>query len=389
MKWPNTTSGFWRLLRRRPRVLFVQATESGGYPPIINAAGVMSAAGWQVLVLNAPIAGHDVPFPDCGVVLKNMPARPSHILRKRHYARYLLTTARLAASFRPNIVYASDPLGALPGLVAAKISQAKLVYHEHDSPNPGALDSRIMRLRAKAARAACAVIFPNESRARIAQEQTGFRDEQLRIVWNLPRLSELPRLDHTRDSCFSLYYHGNITPKLLPECIVEVLENSCTRITLRIVGYEAPDARGYSQRLVARGRRGDGDLVQYLGPCSRDRLITTAARGAVGLALFPKESDDVNLKFLAGASNKVFDYMAAGLALLLPETPDWHREFIAPGYGLACDAGSAASIASRVEWLACHPDECRSMGRRARLKIEQNWNYETAFAPVLDQLRVA
>lgn len=347
----------------------------------------MAAAGWQVLVLNAPVMRHDFAFPhDCGVTLKSMPARPSHIVRKRDYLRYVFSAARLAASFRPNVVYASDPLGALPGLAVSRISRAKLVYHEHDSPNPGALDPKVMQFRATAARTACAVIFPNEARAHIAQEQIGFRDERLHIVWNLPRLSELPRLDQAHNSGFALYYHGNITPKLLPERIVEVLGNSCTRITLRIVGYEGPGARGYAERLVARGKRRDGDLVEYLGPCSRDRLIARAAQAAVGLALFPKHSDDVNLRFLTGASNKVFDYMAAGLALLLPETADWQREFIAPGYGLPCDSDCVASIASQVEWLAGHPEQRRSMGAKARAKIESDWNYETAFAPVMEQL---
>jgi glycosyltransferase involved in cell wall biosynthesis len=365
----------------------VQATEAGGYPPIINAASVMAAAGWQVLILNAPITGHNVVFPqDCGVTLKTMPARPSHIVRKRDYLRYLLSAARLAASFRPNVVYASDPLGALPGLVASRISRARLVYHEHDSPNPGALDPKVMRFRAIAAKAACVVIFPNEARARLAQEQTGFRDEQLRIVWNLPRLSELPRLDQARNADFALYYHGTVTPKLLPERIVEALANRCTRITLRVVGYEAPDARGYAERLVNLGKRKDGNLVEYLGSCSRDRLITLAAQASVGLALFPKDSSDVNLRFLTGASNKVFDYMAAGLALLLPETRDWHREFIAPGYGLSCDPENVESMALQIEWLAKNPEQRRSMGQKARRKIEQSWNYETAFAPILDQM---
>lgn len=349
----------------------------------------MAAAGWQVLVLNAPIKGHDLAFPRDGrVALKHMRARPSHIMRKRDYARYLFAASRLAASFRPDVVYASDPLGALPGLVASRISRAGLVYHEHDSPNPGALDPKVMRFRAIAAKSAFAVIFPNEARARIAQEQTGFRDEQLRVVWNLPRLAELPPLDR-RDAGFALYYHGSITPKLLPESIVHVLANCSSRIALRIVGYEAPDARGYIERLVVRGRIRGGNLVEFLGTYPRDRLTAVAAQAAVGLALFPKDSNDVNLRFLAGASNKVFDYMAAGLALLLPETADWQREFIEPGYGLSCDPESVASITSQVEWLANHPEQCRSMGAKARGKIEQNWNYETAFTPVLEQLERA
>lgn len=376
------------MLKRRPRVLFLQVTEAGGYPPIINAAGVMSAAGWQVLVLNAPISGHDVAFPrDCGIALKHMPVRPSHIVRKRDYARYILAAARIAASFRPDVIYASDPLGAAPGLVASRISRGKLIYHEHDSPNPGALDSKVMRLRSIAARAACTVIFPNEARARIAQEETGFRDEQLCIVWNTPRRTELPVLSTSAEPALIVYYHGSITPERLPESVIDAVAQSQQRACLRIMGYEAPGAKGYVAQLIESGKRFGQNAVQYLGQVpTRDGLFAEAVQASVGLALMPRTTGDVNLAHMTGASNKAFDYMASGLALLVTDLPDWRTAFVEPGYGRCCDPSDAASIAAQLAWFAENPEGRRNMGARGRAKIESDWNYETAFAPVLDRL---
>src|SRR5262249_56270494 len=40
------------------RVLFVQATNPGNYPPLIHASMLMAEAGWEGTFLSAPIAGN-------------------------------------------------------------------------------------------------------------------------------------------------------------------------------------------------------------------------------------------------------------------------------------------------------------------------------------------
>jgi hypothetical protein len=160
---------------KRPRsVLFVQAAEAAAYPPIIHAASLMAEAGWRVCVLSAPIAGTRLEFPSRpGIDIRLTATRPSHVMTKAAYAAYITATARLAIRLRPDVVYASDPLGAGPGLLAARLTSARLVYHEHDTPNPGALRPGVARLRRIAARRAAAVIYPNETRAGIARNELG------------------------------------------------------------------------------------------------------------------------------------------------------------------------------------------------------------------------
>ena len=95
-------------------------------------------------------------------------------MSKLNYALYATAAARLALRLRPDVVYASDPLGAGPGLLAARLAGATLVYHEHDSPSPGMLHPILARSRAAAARAARLIVFPNEERARFAQSELRF-----------------------------------------------------------------------------------------------------------------------------------------------------------------------------------------------------------------------
>ncbi len=372
---------------RSRHVLFVQAAEAAAYPPIIHAAILMAEAGWHVSVLSAPVAGSGLEFPHHpGIDLHQTPPRPSHVMTRAAYAGYAAAATRLAVGLRPDLVYASDPLGAGPGLLAARLAAAPLVYHEHDTPNPGALHPWVARLRRAAARRAAAVIFPNEARASIARQELGFPEGRVHVVWNMPRRRELPVLEGRPDNPLLLYYHGNISPVRLPETVVEAVRQLGGRARLLMAGYEAPGFAGYVERVLRHVQPGTDAPVRYLGPISRSDLLDVAAQAHVGLAVIRRDTDDLNIRYLSGASNKVFDYMAAGLALLVSDLPDWRKMFVIPGYALPCDPTDPASIKAALAWMIDHPEARRDMGVRGRSKIAEEWNYDTAFRRVIESL---
>ena len=93
------------------------------------------------------------------------------------------------------------------------------------------------------------------------------------------------------------------------------------------------------------------------------------------------------MRNMTGASNKPFDYMAAGLALLVSELPDWRDMFMVPGFARACDPTDPDSVSAALRWFLDHPEERRTMAGRGRSKIEAEWSYYVpAFAPVLAEL---
>jgi Glycosyl transferases group 1 len=78
--------------------------------------------------------------------------------------------------------------------------------------------------------------------------------------------------------------------------------------------------------------------------------------------------------------------MAAGLALLVSDRADWHHMFVAPGFARACDPADPGSIVAALDWFLHHPAERLGMAARGRARIETDWNYDTAFAPVINSL---
>lgn len=371
---------------RQPRILFIQATDAATLPPIVNAAILLAENGWNVTVLTAPLAGKKFAFPPHPAIdIREMPVRPTHVMSKLNYLHYSASALWLARSIRPVVVYASDQLGAGPGLLAAKASGARLVYHEHDSPALGTTGSVLRRLRAAAARQADLVIFPNEERARFAQAEIDFAANRLRVIWNLPRKSEMPSIAAGDADPMVLYYHGSITPERLPPTVIEAVCRFDGGVRLHVAGFEVPSSDGHIDRLVRLGTTDKGEpLVRYLGlaPLHSD-LLAAAAHAHVGLALMPPSSSDVNMQHMTGASNKIFDYMAAGLATLVSDLPDWRRQFVATGFARPCDPTSVDSVAAELSWFRDNPDLRCEIGARSRAKIQADWNYDTAFAPVI------
>src|SRR5439155_5937562 len=97
----RTTADVHGDARRRPRVLFIQATEPAGYPPLIHASSLMADAGWEVTFLSAPLAGMMLILdPHPRIVVHAIASRPSPVLRKVAYARYLASAAALASRLR-------------------------------------------------------------------------------------------------------------------------------------------------------------------------------------------------------------------------------------------------------------------------------------------------
>lgn len=357
------------------------------YPPVIAASHLMADAGWQVSVLSAPSRDSELRMPaHPNIIVRSIAARPDYIVRKKDYLDYLVYAAASAVRLRPDVIYASDPLAAAPGLLAARLAGAKLVYHEHDTPGTRGLRTWLARTRAAAARTADIVVFPNEARAELVRRQIGFPVERLRIVWNMPRQAEIPRRSE-RSGPLRVYFHGSITPDRLPRAVAEAVLSFEGAVHLRIAGYEAPSTRGYLQSLIDAGGLGRGRaIISHLGQISRTDLLKTAAHNHVGLAFMPLTTSDTNMAHMTGASNKAFDYMAAGLSLLVSDRADWRQMYVDQGFGLACDPANVISVSGALQWLLEHPDARREMGRRARRKIETHWNYDSAFAPILSEL---
>lgn len=366
------------------RALFLQVTEAGAYPPTIHASQILCEAGWHVDVLSAPLAGHRMRVPaSTSLRVHEIGLRPDFRIRPRDLWRYVGAAAALARQSALALVYASDPAAALPALIAARLSGARLVYHEHDSPNRPEHLNRVFRFfRSRILQRADHLVFPNAQRGQAVQAQYGFAMDKLLTIWNTPRQRECVANIAGDGGPLVLYYHGSINAARLPLHIADVIARFDGKIEVRIAGYESPSARGYANAFAERARFG-----QYLGEFQeRAELFEMAKRAHVGLCFMPMQSADINMQAMTGASNKAFDYMAAGMNLLVSALPDWQSMFVEPGFARSCNPEREEELYQAFQWFLQNRSALAKLGARNTEQIAQHWHYERSFAPLMTWL---
>ncbi len=152
-------------------------------------------------------------------------------------------------------------------------------------------------------------------------------------------------------------------------------------------------------RLEIVGEINDGtrdELVRRIVECGLQERVTLRewmpfrqafellCRADVGLVVFQPGI----LNHVYALPHKMFDYMAAGMAVVCPE----FAEEIAPivresGCGVLVDPANARQLAAALDALALAPDELRRMGERGQRAIRERYNWEAEADALLNLYR--
>jgi len=112
-----------------------------------------------------------------------------------------------------------------------------------------------------------------------------------------------------------------------------------------------------------------------------EQMAELMASCSVGVISYQR---DLGLESLP---NRLFEYMAAGLAIVAPSySPDIVEILEAENIGITADFEVPEDIARALEWCIEHPDEVAAMGARARAAYLQRYTWETESARLLKEL---
>lgn len=366
------------------RVMYIQYTDPAAYPPLEHSAHIFAEAGWDVLFVaidsfgarDMKIRAHE------RIKVMRIGAASGGMGGLLKYTSFAFNTAAVAKGFRPSWIYASDALSAPAARLAKKVTGARVLYHEHDVPAPAAnmRHRGMMRARDRLIASADVLVVPADGRRR----SLGRRASQAHVVWNCPLLCEVAAHNPPQAETVTMVYAGSISPDRLPLTFIDALAMLPSNVRLRIVGYQTVGSPRYlADVLAAAERNGVTDRVTIRSAIDRAPLLDVELSGCnIGIATINPSAGDESLRTMAGASNKAFDYMARGLPFLVNNDASWREMFVDPGYALACEPSDPASIVAAVTVLL-EPGRRDEIGDRARRRIQDEWNYERQFAPVL------
>lgn len=366
------------------KILYVQYANPGAYPAAMRAARLWRGAGHEVRFLGLDLGGADdlaVPADLADVCVR---VRHGRLARLTFPARLV----RIIAAWRPDWLYIADAMTIVAAGPALRLHRGGIVYHEHDSPQSGvsAQMDRQVAARNALARRAEAVVLPNSGRAAQLAAEAGGAVAPI-IAWNTPARREVGTARTGAPAGpLRIVYAGSINADRVPMTLIEALA-AVPEAELTLIGYETVSSRGYIAALRdAASTAGCAERLIVRAAMPHDALVAALGDYDATFAALPVQSGNINHRHMVGASNKIFDAMGQGLALIVGPGADWHATFVEPGYALACDPADAASIAAAFRYLAVDRVATRAMGEAARQRIAGEWAYDDQFAPVIARM---
>lgn len=383
-----------RLLVKR-RIAYVQYTNPTAYPPLEHSAKIFTSLGWEVSFYGVHADGDAdrFRFSDDTLVNTNLLRRwPGKWFLKVHLVWFAIWCSYRIILNRPDMLYVSDPRACAVGVLLTWLTGVPVVYHEHDSPREFPLNTaeRIMlRARKLMGWRSRLCILPSVSRAN-AFSRAIPNSAPVIPVMNCPVIGEVIKVvkNAPRSGQLRVYYQGSLVPQRLPLTILDALAELPDEIELMVIGYETRGYPNYGRHFQHEASsRKVASRVRFLGTVeTRHELLWWCAQNDVGLALMPMDSCDPNEKAMAGASNKVFDYLACGLAVLVSDIADYRQLFVENGVAISCNPADPSSLAAALRWFLNHPKETNEMGERGRQRIMDEWNYERQFEGALEAI---
>jgi hypothetical protein len=257
----------------------------------------------------------------------------------------------------------------------------KVVYHEHDSPELGSVPKWILATRRRLFRSALCSVIPNATR--IAKE--GLEVRELLEVRNYPMIDEVVKLDRSDSTAVRIVYFGTLVPSRLPVSFFEALDACGLPIEVELMGYETVHSNGFVQELMERFRSSRMLKINFLGAFARTEMLKRAAQADVGLLLF-SQPDDVNEGAMAGASNKIGDYLAAGIPMLCFRSEELEvQSSHLNGLHFVCDEGNVADVLKGIKAQYAEVDARRKLQRQ----IANGMQYEAEFQQVFKRMTSA
>jgi glycosyltransferase involved in cell wall biosynthesis len=273
---------------------------------------------------------------------------------------------------RPDVVHAHD-LDTLPaGYFLARRSHARLVYDAHElysefeAPAPPLARRLILLLEGALARRADAVVTVSEGVARELRTRLRLRSEPLAVV-NAPPRSERVASESSHEP-LRVVYQGGLGPGRRLDDLLDAARTNGTELTIRIRMAD-PEAL---RRAV--DRRGLADRVHVVDPVPPERALESLTEFDVGLIFDRPRTRNSDLS----APNKFFEYLMAGLAVVVPELETLGPLVRAEGVGRTYDPRTPEALPRLLEELARDREAVAEMKRKARALALDRLNAETA-----------
>jgi glycosyltransferase involved in cell wall biosynthesis len=361
------------------------------FPPTINAILNLAEQAEEVIVVSRNNSKSDYPYPS-NVHLKKIGRRISVRDSEKqpawtklfYFLQFTLSLHREAKNKNTDLVLLYDPFALFSFFIVKRMRRKrKIWYHNHDMPDKTmqrkySLGYFASKYEAKAMKHVDFFSLPSKERL---QYYTAIDPAiPVFIIPNYPSLKVYypPGKKSSVKEKIKIIYQGFIGKgHALEECI-ELLQENIHGYELNLVlkGSVTPGYKLFLNALAEKYNVADKLVWKDIGSYYELPALTASCDIGIGINM----NNDIVSQAQATASNKIYEYAASGLPVILYNSDQFTQYLQRYNWTFFTD-GSVKSIKENVEAIA---KDLPALSESAQQDFEQSLNFESYFMPALN-----
>lgn len=313
------------------------------------------------------------------------------VLLPTRYRQLDRRMAREAVRFRADLYWANDVTTLRAARAAARATGGRSVYDAHeliwDAPTVAPLQQRLWGLVERVNIGKVDRVFTVcEPIARVLA--TRYRIDPPTVILNCPRLADTAGTPPPEASPLNalrrpgerlVLFHGSLSPWRGLEQLVQAVALLPEEYRLVIMGYGPflETLRGLA------AQQGPSARITFVDPVPPGDLPAWLAGADMGT--IPYQRHGLNHEY--STPNKLFEYMHAGVPVVVNDLPEIRRIVSEVGFGVVCDCSDPPAIAKAIQDVVSDPARYRAMRDRARAAASA-YSWEPQEQTILSALSV-
>jgi glycosyltransferase involved in cell wall biosynthesis len=282
----------------------------------------------------------------------------------------------------------------LPVYLSSKIFGHKWIYHNHDisiSPNKLGFNYFLKWFEKWSAPRADMISFPQEDRAIYFKKLAKLKNMPI-IIFNSPRLNWLNinkiHVDLEKYPNHKIIlYQGDLNWNRGLDKVISSMKYWEKNWILCLVG-NTDLAPGFKKEAndLAKSMNSNCNLLIF-DPLSYYTLPSITQYCHIGLAVMlgERDNENINIKYLGGASNKIAEYMASGLPIIAPFSNSYSKIFSEYDCGIMLKEIDGISIARAIESLLANKEHYIHKSNESYRGFKNKYNYDKQFNILMDK----
>ncbi len=282
---------------------------------------------------------------------------------------------------RPDVCICCEPDSWVVGLMMKLLTKASLVVdlQEIYETRSNAFPSVVRAPTHRAIRGAMALLSRHTDRiihvSDTRAEYCSYLKAPSVVISNFPSLEDFaanaPERGPDLAGKFVVLHAGALRPNYAGKEFLEAIEQSA-KVVPNLVGLVLGGAAGLGEEASRRLEKLENEHKIIVRPhLPLLEVVQYMKMSDVGVSLVLEVDANHQLAF----PRKLFEYMAAGLAVIGSDVCDVRRVIREGQCGLVVDASSPSTIAGAIAELATHPEMRKRMAASARRAAETSYNW--------------